>query len=139
MIKKPLHSLTIPLFLLSMSATAYGQTTAGELGSECLVICQVLNGLPTQMRELGKNDHCIGYLKAVAGSLEWLNGTDQKRMDVGSCTTKILSNRTATRPQDDELLVQACNFGKWISIRPSFSQRPAADILLGWMKINRCE
>lgn len=139
MITKKLLSLRLPLLLATMATTAYGQTTAGELGASCLVTCQALNGQPTLMSELGMNDRCVGYLKAVAGSLEWFNGTNPKRIDVGSCTAKLLADRTATRPQDDEVLAQACALGKWLSNRPSMSQRPAAETLIGWMKISRCE
>lgn len=131
--------IVLPAMLTWMLPVANGQTTAGDLGAACLVTCQALNGQPTQMNELGKNDRCVGYLKAVAGSVEWLNKSTAPRIDVGACTVKLLADRTATRPQDDEVLVQSCALGKWISNRPAIAQRRAAEVAVGWMAISRCE
>lgn len=125
--------------LASMFSFAHGQTTAGDLGAACLVTCQALNGQPTQMNELGKNDRCVGYLKAIAGSMEWFNRSAEPRIDVGACAAKLLADRTATRPQDDEVLVQSCSLGKWISNRPALTHLRAAEVVLSWMAVSRCE
>lgn len=114
-------------------------TTAGKLGALCLVTCQALNGQPTLMSELGSNDRCVGYLKGLSGGIEWANSLGNGKVDAGSCPAKFLADRTATSPRDDEVLVQSCKLASWLSDRPGAANRPAAPVVLGWMKLSRCE
>lgn len=133
-------SLALLMTIISL-AKCYAQepTMARDLGASCLVICQVLHDQPTLMTELGQNDRCTGYLKAVAGGIEWFNKRNSPKIDVGSCTKKLLANRTATRPQDDDLTIQSCALGSWISDRPAIGGLPAVKVVVNWMKVTRCE
>lgn len=133
------HVLFAVLLLSSGALRAQSVTTSGELAASCLVTCQALNGRPTLMEELGKNDRCVGYLKGLAGGVEWFNESGNSKIDVGSCPKKLLSDRTATRPQDDEVLVQSCSFAKWVSARPTVHGRPASQVALNWMKVTHCD
>jgi hypothetical protein len=134
-----MNAFAVLSFIVSVTCHAQEVTTAGNLGSACLVTCQAANGQGTLMEELGETDRCVAYLKAVAGGVEWFNSINSSGIETGSCTKKILANRTATRPQEDEVLAQACALGKWISDRPGVSGRPAVQVAVGWMKVTRCE
>ncbi len=131
-------------FLVALGASvqvaqAAPPTTAETLGNACTVTCEILNGNGTLMTDLGKNDHCIGYLKGLAGAIEWYNRSDDHPIPVGACPAKLLADRTARSPEEDEVLKLSCGLGKWILERPNTYARPAAQVAVQWMLATRCE
>ena len=134
------------LIILAIAASAalpvaQAQTpmNAEALGTACMVTCEVLNGNGTQMRDLDKNDQCIGYLKGLTGAASWYNKAGSGSVLLGRCPEKLLANRTARSPGEDELLIQSCKFGQWIVDKPNLYTRPAAQAALNWMQLTGCE
>lgn len=125
--------------LLPLCSSAQNVITAGDLSDACIVMCQILNHQDTLMNDLGKNDRCMGYLKGLVGGVEARNEISSSKIEVGSCTRKFLSDRTATEPTEDDAIIQSCQLGKWIADRPNLLDRSAAPVALGWMKLNRCK
>lgn len=121
------------------SADAQTPLTAEALGTACMVTCEVLNEGATLKHDLHKNDQCIGYLKGLAGAASWFNRGVSDGIPLGQCPQKLLANRTAKRPSEDELLMQSCKFGQWLVGRPNLYSRPAALAALNWMQLTGCQ
>ncbi|WP_038490004.1 hypothetical protein [Janthinobacterium agaricidamnosum] len=121
------------------SLTQAAPTNAEALANACMVTCEIAKGHDTLQSDLGKNDQCIGYLKGLAGAVEWQNGTAASPIPAGSCPAKLLANRTAKSPQEDEVLKLSCGLGKWILERPATYSHPATEVTVQWMRATRCE
>ena len=120
-------------------AVAQTPMTAEALGTACMVTCEILNEGATLRLDLEKNDQCIGYLKGLAGAASWFNRGASGSIPLGQCPQKLLANRTASRPSEDELLMQSCKLGQWLTGRPNLYSRPAALAALNWMQLTGCQ
>jgi len=131
--------LTVGVMATLHVTQAQTPMTAETLGNACMVTCEVMNGQGTEKRDLDKNDTCIGYLKGLAGAANWYGRNRNDAASLGQCPRKLLANRTASGPTEDELLSQSCKFGQWVVGRPNLYSRPAAQVALNWMQLTGCE